>query len=223
MRLLDSFRKKPFDAFVGKSIKYVIASIVTIVLLTSKSTVPLYYAVVSIINSAFGKLLKKIIKEPRPAQARKSSYGMPSTHTLAATYFCVVLYGKLEAFVSEPNLRAVIIVLSALYTIAACWWRVTSQLHTPLQVLVGGVIGSSAGALALRYEEPVFAALAAYSSRHSSPAALLLVRLLVAAFALPVVFKKELVWMWNGGAGHKSKHHKDSHHGRSDGHDSKGD
>ncbi|RYG69512.1 hypothetical protein EON64_02510 [archaeon] len=119
MRLLDSFRKKPFDAFVGKSIKYVIATIVTIILLTSRSTVPLYYAVVSILNSAFGKLLKKMIKEPRPALARKSSYGMPSTHTLAATYFCVVLHGKLEVFLTEPSLRAAAIVLSALYTIAA--------------------------------------------------------------------------------------------------------
>ncbi|RYG69511.1 hypothetical protein EON64_02505 [archaeon] len=88
-------------------------------------------------------------------------------------------------------------------------WRVTSGLHTPLQVLVGGVIGSSAGMLALRYEDAVYTLLAAYSPQHTSPLALLLMRVLVASFALPVVFKKEVMWMWKhrGGWGHKHSHH----------------
>eukprot|EP01039_Chlorochromonas_danica_P002508 gene2508-2746_t len=194
MRLLDSFEKKPFDAFLGKSIKYVIASVVTIVLLTSSSPAPLYYAAISVINSAFGKLLKRIIKEPRPRQSRKSSYGMPSTHTLAAVYFCCVLYGKLDTIVGNEHLRIIVYVLSTLYTIIACGWRVTGHLHTQSQVLVGGLIGAAGGVLALVYEKPFFHLLARYTSQWPSWI-VSLVRLAVIFFALPVVFKKEIIWL----------------------------
>lgn len=119
MRLVDAFHRKPFDAFIGKSVKYVIAIGVTVVLLTSSSYSPLYFAIASVLNSALGKILKKLIRQPRPHLSRKSSFGMPSTHTLAAVYFCVVIFGKLDTVIEDSLLRNIIYTLSAIYTMVA--------------------------------------------------------------------------------------------------------
>lgn len=195
MRLVDSFQKKPLESFIGKSVKYVIATAVTAVLLTSASDAPLYYATISVVNSAFGKLLKKVIRQPRPADARKSSYGMPSTHTLAAVYFCLVVIGKLDTVVSHAPLRYAIYVISVAYTALACKWRVSGGLHTVSQVAVGAVIGSAGALLALAYEQRFFAYLQVSVMPLLPPWVLNAVRLGLAVTALPVVFKKEVVWL----------------------------
>jgi membrane-associated phospholipid phosphatase len=120
MRLLDTFRRKPFESFLGKSIKYVIASLVTLSLLLSDSPVPLYYASISVLNSTLGKVLKQLIRQPRPLSARKASYGMPSTHTQAASFFCVVLFYKLHTVLpNKGRLCFLLNVAASIYTILA--------------------------------------------------------------------------------------------------------
>ncbi len=70
----------------------------------------------------------------------------------------------------------------------------TSHLHTVLQVVIGGVLGIATGIVAVAQEANVFSSLAAIQL---SPTLLLLCRMAVTAFALPVVFKKEFVWIFN--------------------------
>lgn len=131
LKLLDSMKlsntekidKKPtIQYYVGKSAKYVVSSIVAIILLLSSSPLPLYYTLVSTINSTLGKVLKQLIKQPRPALAHKTSYGMPSTHSLAVVYFCTVIIGKANQICPDKvYLRTALIIGSLLYSVLA-WY-----------------------------------------------------------------------------------------------------
>mmetsp|Transcript_5880 Transcript_5880/g.9694 ORF Transcript_5880/g.9694 Transcript_5880/m.9694 type:complete len:227 (-) Transcript_5880:80-760(-) len=76
---------------IGKSAKHFVALSASSVILYHTSASPLYYAITGILNSAISKILKKLIKQPRPPAAKKSGYGMPSSHSQSILFFATVL------------------------------------------------------------------------------------------------------------------------------------
>ncbi|KAL1354860.1 hypothetical protein HN51_006914 [Arachis hypogaea] len=95
----------------------------------------------SILNSFLSVLLKNILNQERPS-ALKSDPGMPSTH--AQSIFFVVFF-FIFSTIELLGLNVYSIVLSGLYLTCGSYFsylRVSQQLHTMNQVVVGATIGS---------------------------------------------------------------------------------
>lgn len=93
---------------IGQSAKYVVSAAVSAVLLTSTSPLPVYYTVAAVINSVFGKILKRIIRQPRPLLSPKKGNGMPSSHTSAISFFALALYYKSPSFITDIRIQRLV-------------------------------------------------------------------------------------------------------------------
>ena len=107
----------------------------------------------SVVNSACGKVLKKLLNEKRPEGAAKADPGMPSSHALSLSYLSVY---AASALASRGGVDGGAIFASALqpwpvsatFVIPGCvslialgvfftWLRVKLGYHTKPQVVVG--------------------------------------------------------------------------------------
>lgn len=110
-----------FQKYIGKSAKYVVSFTVGIVILINESTLPLYYVTSAVTNSIFGKIIKRIVKQPRPIESPKLGYGMPSSHTNAITFFTTVLFFKSNEIFSNPYYSIALNTTTITYTLLA-WY-----------------------------------------------------------------------------------------------------
>ncbi|KAI8642648.1 hypothetical protein BD408DRAFT_386986 [Parasitella parasitica] len=104
-----------------------------------------YFTVSAIASTLVAKALKNVIKQPRPVPVGgmkhvKESYGMPSSHSTAISFFtsyltCVVLV--------SPTIPYKYLLLIAFYCFcfSVVWSRVHLQHHTKAQVTVGTILG----------------------------------------------------------------------------------
>ena len=122
-----------------------------------------YYFVLSGLctTSALCSVLKRIVRQPRPSNLH-SGYGMPSNHA-AFVSFCATLsvwfaltqYGKPPPYKKRDELRQDKVVRwikrwlppigSISIAVGCSYSRISLQYHTPIQVMVGALIGSSMG------------------------------------------------------------------------------
>ena len=120
------------------------------------------YVVGSIFNAALNKVLKRVINESRPASARKTDPGMPSSHAASlfylsfyptVAYFFHVIQQHGSSSVSTlafafsqdyPGFYMSLAVASLLpLGTFLTWLRVKLGFHTMEQVLVGAIVGCS--------------------------------------------------------------------------------
>ena len=94
-----------------------------------------------VIVQAIVKLLKKIIKQPRPFGNTLKTYGMPSSRT--AIVFFVITY--LIFSLKNKTTNKIIILLSVGLLSALLKWIMKE--HSFVQLLIGGIIGFSFGYL----------------------------------------------------------------------------
>lgn len=107
------------------------------------------YIVLGGIQAAIlAKILKHIIRQPRPAPSSKTfvpqakGYGMPSSHSQVVAYFGVYLQLLLMASTQHPlMILAAFVVLNG-FCCSVYLSRVRLGNHTLSQVVVGGVIGA---------------------------------------------------------------------------------
>lgn len=104
---------------VGVTAKYVVSGIAAGSLLLNQSPLPLYYTICALLNSLLGKIMKRIIKDPRPAKSPKPGYGMPSSHTTAIAYFSYIVLYTAPYFVAHPTLRVLLAIVVVAYGISA--------------------------------------------------------------------------------------------------------
>jgi membrane-associated phospholipid phosphatase len=136
---------KGFFNAVGLSSKFFVSGIATIVLYLTDSWIPLYYIFASVINGVISKVLKMIIRQPRPIKSGKEGYGMPSSHTQAFFFFFTVVALNSSRFLRYE--LSVALSLSILcYSCMASYWRVVANVHTFSQTVVGAVVGVAFGA-----------------------------------------------------------------------------
>jgi membrane-associated phospholipid phosphatase len=141
--------------FIGRSAKYVVSGTVASILLLDNSVIPLYYVVIGICGALFSKVLKNILKQPRPKASPKRGYGMPSSHTSAIAYFTLLIYFKGPAVITNRFHLLLLNIAMVFYGVMACYWRITSHLHSVSQIAVGGLIGSIGAFSALYFENSV--------------------------------------------------------------------
>jgi hypothetical protein len=149
-----------YDA-IGRTTKSVVVTAAALSMVISKSWMPIYYVVGGLVNAVLSKLLKMIIRQPRPSTAVSlTEYGMPSSHSQSLFYFSTILLSKFGY--RRPLLASVL----ALYTLTAASWRVSTGLHTVEQTAVGAVVGAAMG---LAVEKFLPTALAAVKTIVSAP------------------------------------------------------
>ncbi len=104
--------------FIGKSAKYAFVLGSVGVIIAVEAWEPLYYLVGAITNAVLSKLLKIIIRQPRPPLSPKASYGMPSSHAQSMCYFLAVIPTRLPQDCGLP-FTAAVFVFVALYTVVS--------------------------------------------------------------------------------------------------------
>ncbi|XP_072959994.1 lipid phosphate phosphatase epsilon 2, chloroplastic-like [Typha angustifolia] len=133
------------ESTLNRMSKWVVAALFGIVILWKHDAEVLWAAMGSVVNSWLSITLKQIINHQRPASALRSDPGMPSSHAQS------IFYAAAFAILSLVHWLGVNIFTVMLGTaILACgsylsWLRVSQQLHTISQILVGAVLGSTCG------------------------------------------------------------------------------
>ena len=101
----------------------------------------LFYIVGFIGNELLNRVLKPILKDPRPVPLSSTDiYGMPSGHSQLAVYSLVFM-----ALVLQEKRYGTIILLFLGLTVATMAQRVAIKAHSLEQVIIGGLLGGVLG------------------------------------------------------------------------------
>ncbi len=129
-------------------IPHIIPMIVFTRYLTLKCHHHMYFFLGLVASHECAKLLKKLIKQPRPIGAPLSSYGMPSDHSQFVAFTAIYL---LQVLLARQGVRKSALILSSISMIITCigvfYSRVYLRAHTIEQVLVGAGLGLVTGRL----------------------------------------------------------------------------
>ena len=136
----------------------IILLISTIILLFNNKSFLYIYFLGFVISSIFNFIIKGIIKQKRPVKDVKSKiikesrlgneiYGMPSGHSQS------VMFSTLFVLLALKNdlITFIYLIISG----TTMWQRVYNYSHSPLQILIGGTIGSLFGYYAYKYSKKV--------------------------------------------------------------------
>ena len=117
-QLVSQTNDKSAHTLIGESAKFVVSGIAgTIIISQPTSWKPIYYVFMGVINGLLSKILKSIIKMPRPPNSSEDGYGMPSSHTQSIVYFWSVLYNLL---IQQPTYTNIcLLTIISVYGIAA--------------------------------------------------------------------------------------------------------
>lgn len=105
----------------------------------------IYFTASAIAATVVAKILKNVIKQPRPLPSNKKkakkSYGMPSSHSTAISFFtsyltCVVLVSPTIPY------KYLLLIIFHCFSLSVIWSRVRLQHHTQSQVAAGTLLGA---------------------------------------------------------------------------------
>lgn len=158
-------------SYINESTKFLVSGAALATLLTKPEVAVVWCLIGSVVNSACGKVLKKLLNEKRPEGAAKADPGMPSSHALSLSYLSVY---AASALASRGGVDGGAIFASALkpwpvsatFVIPGCvslialgvfftWLRVKLGYHTKPQVVVGYVLGAATAMVWLAIGEQV--------------------------------------------------------------------
>ncbi|KAK9808832.1 hypothetical protein WJX72_004608 [[Myrmecia] bisecta] len=100
----------------------------------------------SVVASINCKVLKRVIKQQRPAYARRPDPGMPSSHANSLAFLATYVAGAATvggALTLQSQVCALGVLTAALFL---TWLRVALGYHTLAQVAVGYVVGAASAA-----------------------------------------------------------------------------
>ncbi|KAG2191912.1 hypothetical protein INT46_006794 [Mucor plumbeus] len=106
----------------------------------------IYFTASAIAATVVAKVLKNVLRQPRPLPRNKNkakkSYGMPSSHSTAISFFtsyltCVVLVTPTIPY------KYLLLIVFHCFSLSVIWSRVRLQHHTQSQVVAGTLLGAS--------------------------------------------------------------------------------
>ncbi|KAG7350971.1 PAP2 superfamily protein [Nitzschia inconspicua] len=129
---------------IGSTTSILVAGTFYAVLCYQRDAFMVSFFVGAISNGILSKVLKKVLKQSRPAELDASSMelapsdnGMPSSHAMSLGFICTFTALTLPA-TTLPLLT---------YTLISLKYRIQTNLHSFEQIAVGAVVGSLNGAL----------------------------------------------------------------------------
>ena len=129
---------------IGSTTSIVVAGTFYIVLCYERNAFMFSFFIGAISNGILSKVLKKILKQERPAELDTSSMdlapsdnGMPSSHAMSLGFICTF------TALSIPYTTIPLII----YAIISLIYRVQTNLHSLEQIVVGAILGTANGAI----------------------------------------------------------------------------
>ncbi|XWS29271.1 hypothetical protein CRYUN_Cryun24cG0014000 [Craigia yunnanensis] len=122
--------------------KWLVAALFGGVILWRHDAEALWMAMGSIVNALLSNGLKRLLNQERPVAGLKSDPGMPSSHAQSIFFTVVFTIASILEWLGVNELSVSITVLALAFGSYFSWLRVSQQLHTISQILVGAVIGS---------------------------------------------------------------------------------
>eukprot|EP01091_Cochliopodium_minus_P003890 TRINITY_DN13839_c0_g1_i1.p1 TRINITY_DN13839_c0_g1~~TRINITY_DN13839_c0_g1_i1.p1 ORF type:complete len:172 (-),score=13.83 TRINITY_DN13839_c0_g1_i1:129-644(-) len=108
----------------------------------------LYFFIGSFVASTASKVLKRILKQPRPSNEHKKNFGMPSSHATTICFFASYLLEYILIYKDQKGLFdyliAILILVATFFTNSV---RIKYDYHNLLQTSVGCLLGSTIGSL----------------------------------------------------------------------------
>jgi len=144
-----------FTTFVGKSASAFVSVSFFLLLAYHRDALLVTLFIGSIINSVWGKILKKLLNHDRPAELqlnenvklKPSDGGMPSSHAMSLGFIgTAILMG-----VVPGEKQLIVSAIMATYSAIALRYRVRDHLHTVEQVAVGLFLGVGNAITWLKY------------------------------------------------------------------------
>ncbi|KAF8585832.1 hypothetical protein K439DRAFT_1342550 [Ramaria rubella] len=151
----DPGSRRPLWIYVFDRTNIIITCLTTCVQLYTRSAGVAYFIVGALSCSLSVKMVKKMIKQPRPlGKTKKLTYGMPSTHSATITYYssyicaaCLYLplhksFERIPPFVSSLAFETVVPIVVVPWASLVILSRVWLGHHTWEQVAVGIAYGA---------------------------------------------------------------------------------
>lgn len=151
-------------------------------ILSRPDWLPVYVVSGGVLNGVLSKAIKRVVRQPRPAGSRRPGNGMPSSH--AQTLFFLSTTLVLLAADRRTAVPPLVPIASLGYSVVAVAHRVSEQLHSVAQTVVGAVLGTLFAA-AFHRMEPAFV-------RSSSSPPSLAVRIAFVSVCGGILFRKEI-------------------------------
>lgn len=124
--------------------KWTTITLVSAVLLYQRDVWVVTYVLGSIVNSAIGKMMKQVIRQPRPDGSTKGDPGMPSSHATSLSFLSVAPLVSVALHRGlRIDLQLTAAAVAAVAAGVASSWRVQAGYHTVSQVLVGWLVGTT--------------------------------------------------------------------------------
>ncbi|KAI3450977.1 hypothetical protein Pfo_007642 [Paulownia fortunei] len=130
------------EATLNSLSKWLVSALFAAIILWRHDAEALWAAMGAVLNVVLSMALKKILNQERPISTLRSDPGMPSSH--AQSIFYTITFLNLS-MVEWYGMNALTTTLSGFFFILGSyfsWLRVSQQLHTVIQVIVGAVLGS---------------------------------------------------------------------------------
>ncbi|XP_021300865.1 lipid phosphate phosphatase epsilon 2, chloroplastic [Herrania umbratica] len=137
-----SARLRGLETTLNRLSKWLVAATFGGVLLWRHDAEAIWVAMGSILNALLSVGLKRVLNQERPVAGLKSDPGMPSSHAQSIFFTIVFTIGSVLEWLGVNELSVSISALALAFGSYFSWLRVSQQLHTMSQILVGAIIGS---------------------------------------------------------------------------------
>ncbi|CAL9771104.1 unnamed protein product [Musa acuminata subsp. burmannicoides] len=139
------FTWRNLEAVLNGTSKWLVAALFGLAILWKHDAEILWDATGSVINAGLSVTLKRILNHERPVAGLKPDPGMPSSHAQSIFYIEAIFILSMVNHLGMDTFTVSIGSIALLFGSYLSWLRVSQQLHTYSQVLVGALLGSCCG------------------------------------------------------------------------------
>lgn len=131
------------ESTINRLSKWLVSGLFGVIIIWRHDSEALWATMGSVINSALAMLLKQILNQERPAPTLKSDPGMPSSHAQSIFFIGSFIILSVVEWLGINEATLMISGLTLAIGSYLTWLRVSQQLHTISQVVVGAAVGST--------------------------------------------------------------------------------
>lgn len=135
------------ESTLNRLSKWLVAGVFGAIILLRHDGESLWAALGSVVNSMLSVVLKQILNQERPVSTLRSDPGMPSSHAMSIFFTVVFAIISVCEWFGVNEITLIIGGLILAFGLYLSWLRVSQQLHTISQVVVGAFLGLAFSAL----------------------------------------------------------------------------